>query len=489
LKSILSLLIEYGSICQNGSVNLLADSFGHRILPSHVALAPSGPYSGLKRDDNTIRQIRRILGRKYSDPEVASYIQEHPSLTIKNQTDTPVIVSKFDIQGFKPEQITSVLLRQLKKRAEEHLASPVTHAIVAVPVYFNDQQRQAIKTAGSLAGLNILRVINEPTAAIMAYGLDKKYDQTGERIVLVCSCSIQNCDITLLSIEEMEFEVLYASSISLSNTQPIHSISRATEGLALDFQRDCNTAKEQIQDIIMVGGEHLHRRIGDLLEEQFPAAMIVEANFNAEEAIVRGAAMQGAMQASTQPGPTIACFSGLLHNSVGVEISGGLMEAVIGRHSYLPIQRSKVLTTAIADQTSMTVRLFEGDRLFTENNRFLGQLEMDLNSSADLPQIEIRLVYNADEDLTMHMRQLGTSNNAELFIPAKCRHLSTDELHAMIEEGERYWQDMPSVILAEQSRAVEVRARTHSEGIVPYQTGKPSMAAQVARAPRSPDEL
>jgi len=179
-------------IWRNGGVEIIANSEGERTTPSYVSFNENERLVGLSaknrssRDPkNTIFDAKRLIGRKFSDPEVQQDMKNYPFKVVRSSDNTPLMEAFYngEIKQFRAEEISSMILKYLKKCAEDFLGEPITDAVVTVPAYFNDSQRQSTKDAGKIAGLNILRMINEPTAAAIAYGLDKKTN--GERNVLI----------------------------------------------------------------------------------------------------------------------------------------------------------------------------------------------------------------------------------------------------------------------------------------------------------------
>ncbi|PKY39331.1 glucose-regulated protein [Rhizophagus irregularis] len=197
----------------NGRVEILTNDQGNRITPSYVAFtdderligdAAKNQYSNNPR--NTIFDAKRLIGRRFSDKEVQQDIRHFPFKVI-DKDGKPVIqvTVKGEERIFTPEEISAMILGKMKEIAESYLGKKVTHAVVTVPAYFNDAQRQATKDAGVIAGLNVLRIVNEPTAAAIAYGLDKS---DGERQILVYDLGGGTFDVSLLSIDDGVFEVL-----------------------------------------------------------------------------------------------------------------------------------------------------------------------------------------------------------------------------------------------------------------------------------------
>jgi heat shock protein 5 len=201
-------------VFKNGRVEIIANDQGNRITPSYVAFTPEGERligDAAKNQlttnpENTVFDIKRLIGRRWDEPSVQSDIKFYPFKVINkgNRPQVQVDVGT-ETKTFTPEEISAMVLIKMKETAEAYLGKKVTHAVVTVPAYFNDAQRQATKDAGTIAGLNVLRIINEPTAAAIAYGLDKK---EGEKNILVFDLGGGTFDVTLLTIDNGVFEVL-----------------------------------------------------------------------------------------------------------------------------------------------------------------------------------------------------------------------------------------------------------------------------------------
>jgi heat shock protein 5 len=174
------------------------------IEPSRIGDAAKNAYAS--NPANTVFDAKRLIGRKVDDPEVKKDMKHWPFKIIeKNGRPHIQVQHKGELKAFTPEEISAMVLTKMKETAESYLGHPVTHAVVTVPAYFNDAQRQATKDAGTIAGLNVLRIVNEPTAAAIAYGLDKK---GGESQIIVYDLGGGTFDVSLLSIDDGVFEVL-----------------------------------------------------------------------------------------------------------------------------------------------------------------------------------------------------------------------------------------------------------------------------------------
>ena len=200
-------------VWQNDHVEIIANDQGNRTTPSYVSfteeeriIGDGAKNSASSNPSNTVFDAKRLIGKKFNDPTVQSDMK-HFSYDVINKDGKPFIKVQFknEEKVFSPEEISSMVLVKMKEIAEAYLGHAVTEAVVTVPAYFNDSQRQATKDAGTIAGLNILRIINEPTAAAIAYGLDKK--STAERNILIFDCGGGTFDVSILNIEDTIFEV------------------------------------------------------------------------------------------------------------------------------------------------------------------------------------------------------------------------------------------------------------------------------------------
>ncbi|KAK4761071.1 hypothetical protein SAY87_005964 [Trapa incisa] len=203
-------------VWQNDRVEIIANDQGNRTTPSYVAFTDTERLIGDAAKNqvamnpvNTVFDAKRLIGRRFSDPSVQSDMAHWPFKVVAGPGDKPMIVVTYkgEEKQFAPEEISSMVLVKMKEIAEAYLGHSVKNAVVTVPAYFNDSQRQATKDAGAIAGLNVMRIINEPTAAAIAYGLDKKASRSGEKNVLIFDLGGGTFDVSLLTIEEGIFEV------------------------------------------------------------------------------------------------------------------------------------------------------------------------------------------------------------------------------------------------------------------------------------------
>lgn len=182
-------------VFRNGKVEIIANDQGNRTTPSYVAFTDNERLIGdsaknqiSMNTSNTVFDAKRLIGRRFDDPSIQSDLKHYPFKITKGANDRPIINVQYkgEDKTFTPEEISAMVLTKMKETAETYLGTPVTKAVVTVPAYFNDTQRQATKDAGVIAGLDIIRIINEPTAAALAYGLDKQKE--GEQNILIFDC-------------------------------------------------------------------------------------------------------------------------------------------------------------------------------------------------------------------------------------------------------------------------------------------------------------
>nr|BAF02622.1 heat shock protein 70 [Babesia microti] len=201
-------------VWKNETVEIIANDQGNRTTPSYVAftdverlVGDAAKNQDARNPENTVFDAKRLIGRKINDPCIQSDIKHWPFTVAAGPNDKPVIKVQFqgETKSFHPEEISSMVLTKMKEIAESYLGKTISNAVITVPAYFNDSQRQATKDAGTIAGLNVMRIINEPTAAAIAYGMDKK--GTSEKNVLIFDLGGGTFDVSILTIEDGIFEV------------------------------------------------------------------------------------------------------------------------------------------------------------------------------------------------------------------------------------------------------------------------------------------
>jgi molecular chaperone DnaK len=450
----------------------------------------------------TISSIKRFMGNRYD--EVTVETKRTPYKVVKGDNNTV----RVDIEGRKytPQEISAMILQKMKKTAEDFLGQEVTEAVVTVPAYFNDSQRQATKEAGEIAGLKVRRIINEPTAAALSYGLDKKnqdmtiavYDlgggtfdisvlELGDGVFEVKSTngdthlggddfdqviidwladgfkSSENIDlrkdpmalqrlkeaaekakIELSSSTETEINLPYVTAVDGVPKHLVMKLSRAKfEQMAdslvartlkpcQDALKDAGLGKNDIDEIILVGGSTRIPRIQAAVEEFFGKKP--NKTVNPDEVVAVGAAIQGGVLSGDVQDVLLLDVTPL---SMGIETMGGVYDVVIESNSTIPTKKSKVYSTAADNQPSVEIHILQGERPMARDNRTVGRFILDGIPPAPrgLPQVEVSFDMDANGILNVTAKDKGTGKEQNIRIEASTG-LSKEEIARMKAEAE-----------------------------------------------------
>jgi heat shock protein 1/8 len=461
-------------VLRNEQVEIIANDQGNRTTPSYVAFTDTERLIGDAAKNqvamnpiNTVFDAKRLIGRKFDDPAVQADRKLWPfKVVCKDSKPMLEVIFKGEVKVFAPEEISAMVLVKMKETAERFLGENVTKAVVTCPAYFNDSQRTATRDAGQIAGLEVLRIINEPTAAAIAYGIDRTKE--GERNVLIFDLGGGTFDVTLLTIDSGIFEVKATAgdthlggedfdnrmvsyfvtefkmksgkdisenpramrrlrtacerakrtlSTSANTTIEIDSLydgqdfsSKITRARFEDMCRDlfeqclapCQKVLadagmdvQQIHDVVLVGGSTRIPKVQQLVSEFFKKEP--NRSINPDEAVAYGAAVQAHILTGGKSSKT----EGLLlldvtPLSLGVETAGGVMTVLIPRNTTIPATKSQTFSTSSDNQTSVEIKVYEGERPLVSQCNCLGTFRLTGITPAPRGGPRITVSYDID---------------------------------------------------------------------------------------------
>lgn len=502
---------------QGGNSKVLENNEGQRTTPSVIAIGKEGERlvggparrQAVVNSQNTFYSIKRLIGRKF-DEEYVQTFAKHAPFKIAKASDGGCIVIDEKKNEYRPEQISAMVLSKIKQDVSSSMGSDPQGAVITVPAYFNDSQRQATKDAGKIAGLNVLRVINEPTAAALAYGFDKK----GSKLIAVYDLGGGTFDVSFLEIGDGVFEVkstngdtslggddfdhvlqehlleqfkkennmdlhkdlaalqrikeaaekakIELSSVSeteinlpyitADQTGPKHlslKISRAKfESLVAKLiersmepckkaMSDAGISKNELDEVILVGGMTRMPKIVEAVKEFFGKEP--NKTVNPDEVVAIGAAIQAGVISGDVNDVLLLDVTSL---SLGIETLGGVFTKLIENNTTIPTKKSQVFSTAADNQTSVGIKVYQGERGMAKDNKLLGQFELVGVAPArrGTPQIEVTFDIDANGIVHVSAKDNGTGKEQSIKVQSS-GHLSDEDVEKMRKEAEEHAEE------------------------------------------------
>ena len=526
------------AVMDGGKPKVIENSEGARTTPSIVAftkdserlIGQPAKRQAVTNPDNTLFAIKRLIGRRFDDPLTKKDMEIVPYNIVKGKNGDAWVEAGGE--EYSPSQISAFILQKMKETAEGYLGETVEQAVITVPAYFNDAQRQATKDAGQIAGLEVLRIINEPTAAALAYGMDKEDGKT----IAVYDLGGGTFDVSILEIGDGVFEVkstngdtflggedfdnaivehlaaafqkkenmdLKADKLALQrlkeaaekakielsssattevnlpfitarmeggSSTPLHlveTISRADlEKLVGDLINrtldpckkalaDAGVSKDEIDEVILVGGMTRMPKVREVVEKFFEAKP--HTGVNPDEVVAMGAAIQaGVLQGDVKD----VLLLDVTPLSLGIETLGGVFTRMIDRNTTIPTKKTQTYSTAEDNQNAVTIKVFQGEREMAADNKLLGNFDLVGIPPAPrgVPQIEVTFDIDANGIVSVSAKDKGTGKEQTIKIQAS-GGLSDSDIDQMVEDAEKFAEE-------DKKRRAAAEARNQADSLV-----------------------
>src|SRR5215218_3995796 len=523
------------AVMEGGEPTVIASAEGGRTVPSVVAFTKTGERlvgqlakrQAVTNPANTIYSIKRFMGRRWDDSETKR-AKELVSYAVEKDGKSDGVVVKVADKTYSPPEISAMVLQKLKADAEAYLGDKVTEAVITVPAYFDDTQRQATKDAGRIAGLDVKRIINEPTASALAYGLDKKTDEK----IAVYDLGGGTFDISILELGDGVFEVKATNGdthlggddfdqrvidwllnefkkdqgidlskdaqalqrlkeaaekakIELSSTAsteinlpyitadasgPKHLVVTLTRAKLEDLvgdliektnppvkaaMKDAGLKPAEIDEVILVGGQTRQPKVQDVVKTAF--AKDPHRGVNPDEVVAVGAAIQAGVLAGEVKDVLLLDVTPL---SLGIETLGGVMTKLIERNTTIPTRKSETFSTAADNQTSVEIKVYQGEREIASANKLLGAFHLVGIPPAPrgIPQVEVTFDIDANGIMNVSAKDLGTGKEQKITITSSSG-LSKDDVEKLVRDAESHAEE-------DKKRREEIEAKNQLDSLV-----------------------
>merc|ERR1712048_971938 len=434
-----------------GKPSVITNAEGFRTTPSIVAYTKKqellvgqiAKRQAVINPENTFFSIKRFIGSKES--EIPSELKELPFEIDSDSNGSIKIKCPALKKDFSPEEISAQVLRKLINDATVYLGQEVTQAVITVPAYFNDSQRQATIDAGKIAGIEVLRIINEPTAASLAYGLDKKQNET----ILVFDLGGGTFDVSILEAGDGIFEVLSTAGDTnlggddfdkvlvtwlIDKFKKHENIDLTKDIQALKSIEDANIKKSDIDEVVLVGGSTRIPAIQNLVSSL--TGKIPNQSVNPDEVVAIGASIQAGIITGEIKDILLLDVTPL---SLGVETLGGVMTKIIARNTTIPVKKSETFSTAVDNQPNVEIHVLQGEREMAKDNKSLGNFRLDgiPNAPRGVPKIEVNFDINVDGLLSVQAKETETGIEQSVTIQ-NASNLDKNEINRMLADAEKY---------------------------------------------------